>query len=1223
MTTRGTLYRCHLFSFGGPQTTGVTSRWLYEFQPFDGGNALSGDVVQLHTIVVPTAHRLSRESRIRFDILEEDFLLGGGLDDKIVSLVGSNAPPPDDGFRVEPRMTRYDVLDPGRDFREYAREYRRTHPDDFGTTILVLAEPSADQDEDEAADLPRQYHVLTWWLTEYDSEIGKSEFYFIVNIDAELDDQSEDTLDVSSDRAPGWEHTRGMWSVQTATRRLHELLAGNLFTGTVDAAAARAALDLMRELPGLMLLDVVMRLRLSGTWRRFAQAAQEADVAAFIDLELRIEPNYGYIVPGDHIEVSIRIGSLANPEVSGTFEVRDPGVDLPHLHLPVPIIGLLPVDAADTIARAYAAAEIFVSPSITLKFVQRGAAYAGHPNRLAEPANAIEHLSRWFPDPQDPTVRRRNRRGAFSAYIASTRPQDQLTINALGHYFHWLEVHGADEELFNREPYEIWELALQQASAPPPVTPLTPFLALQRSVLDRLGQVAPDEKHRLLTALDRFGRWIDQHKDDPDLVLQDAVQVWATIAARVAVEEVQEEVRREAARRAAEPPPLDWDGIGRKIDAALLIAQTRIWRLPEAQVEETVVESGGFLGFFTERHGYSYLILPSDLEKVVRDQIAHEYLRTIFDRTTSPDFLQTTAEQDFRTFRERRPELIEALVLAYEHPYVEKSEFEVELEDWQMAIEIGIGFIPIVGQIVGGIEVASGQSLFGRNLSTVERGITGAAILLPAAGKIFGTGRRLVTASQIARDYRLTAGEANAVYRAAFHVRPGSIGDTLLKKLLPEIQAGRPITDRALLRQAATLLQEMGMTERATAQALGLPVSAPLQAAELATVDELERFVVAAVGDETRALQQLRALPQEAQDALRAAVRSEPEWLRQTIQRELQGTLSRYTDVLRGRMRWHDMPDGQADALERAVGALNTERRAVLAARIPAIAAERVTEMASPSLLRSEGNLLLTELRRRRDLARAAGQTSRVTALDRRIARTQQWLNGPATLQTELDELSATVGRSTQLTDLVATLGAQPTLRRLWIQYRLLQAGRGTALTFEEYVTILGRHFRGNFGEFEVAFRLGRTHILLKAPDGLVTLPGTDLVAIPRTGGDLLLIDNKALAAAQVDEVSALTRNLPRNIGMDLNEFSRLANDADVPVHMQLAINRLTRAQTQLQPILQGLTREQIAAPAVQAQIDAVLRANRIQRVVTNAGGNVQGLSADLQAIGLDLRDLN
>jgi hypothetical protein len=293
-----------------------------------------------------------------------------------------------------------------------------------------------------------------------------------------------------------------------------------------------------------------------------------------------------------------------------------------------------------------------------------------------------------------------------------------------------------------------------------------------------------------------------------------------------------------------------------------------------------------------------------------------------------------------------------------------------------------------------------------------------------------------------------------------------------------------------------------------------------------------------------------------------------------------------------------------------------------MAGRIPAIAAERITEMASPSLLRSEGNLLLTELRRRRDLARAAGQTSRVTALERRIARTEQWLNGPATLQAELDELSATVGRSTQLTDLVATLGAQPTLRRLWIQYRLLQAGRGTALTFEEYVTILGRHFRGNFGEFEVAFRLGRTHILLKAPDGLVTLPGTDLIAIPRTGGDLLLIDNKALAAAQVDEVSALTRNLPRNIGMDLTEFSRLANDADVPVHMQLAINRLTRAQTQLQPILQGLTRE-IAMPAVQGQIDAVLRANRIQRVVTNAGGNVQGLSADLQAIGLDLRNLN
>jgi hypothetical protein len=178
-------------------------------------------------------------------------------------------------------------------------------------------------------------------------------------------------------------------------------------------------------------------------------------------------------------------------------------------------------------------------------------------------------------------------------------------------------------------------------------------------------------------------------------------------------------------------------------------------------------------------------------------------------------------------------------------------------------------------------------------------------------------------------------------------------------------------------------------------------------------------------------------------------------------------------------------------------------------------------------------------------------------------------------------------------------------------------------VTFEEYVAILQSHFRGNVGEFEVAFRLGDRFIVLKPPDTLVTAPGTDLILIPRGGGDLILIDNKALEATQLDKVDALTRNLPKNLGMDLNSFAKLAGQAGLPAEFSQAVTKLQAARVQIQPIIQGLSKEQVLARPIQQQIDAVLRQNGIRRVVTNASGNVQTLSSELQAIGIQLLNLN
>jgi hypothetical protein len=165
--------------------------------------------------------------------------------------------------------------------------------------------------------------------------------------------------------------------------------------------------------------------------------------------------------------------------------------------------------------------------------------------------------------------------------------------------------------------------------------------------------------------------------------------------------------------------------------------------------------------------------------------------------------------------------------------------------------------------------------------------------------------------------------------------------------------------------------------------------------------------------------------------------------------------------------------------------------------------------------------------------------------------------------------------------------------------------------------------FVGQFGEFEVAFRISNDWILIKVPDDMVTIPGTDLIAISRRGGPVRFIDNKAFATSEVEAVDALTRNFTRNAAADLEQLGRIAGDTNLPTHLRLAQNRIARANAAIQQRITGLTRDQIAAPNVQRDIANILQQENIERVVTNAGGQVTDISADLRAMGIDLWDLN
>jgi len=198
-------------------------------------------------------------------------------------------------------------------------------------------------------------------------------------------------------------------------------------------------------------------------------------------------------------------------------------------------------------------------------------------------------------------------------------------------------------------------------------------------------------------------------------------------------------------------------------------------------------------------------------------------------------------------------------------------------------------------------------------------------------------------------------------------------------------------------------------------------------------------------------------------------------------------------------------------------------------------------------------------------------------------------------------------------------------LGELWGKYK----SSSSESTFRYYVVevIMKRHIVGLRGEHVATFQLGEALTMLKSPDLDVTIPGTDMVGVADLTGDVWLIDNKeALNPKELGTVNALTRNLPGNIADDVAEFQQaLANQTQegrtIDPRIQDAVDRLGRASKEIRKL--NLTAEQLKSAEGQLQITKVLDRYRIRRVVTNAGGQIRGLSQGLSDIRVELENLN
>jgi hypothetical protein len=200
MATRGTLYRCHLCSFlfggDGPQTPGLDVTWTRGLQPIGGSTVMAGSLVELYGRIDDPGPRLAPDSRVRFDILEEDYLLTGGLDDRIDSLVGTNATAPEEGFRALSRQTEFVTLGSNETVGDFVDYLRRNRAPEYRDRIFLLEEPAE----------PPVFHVLAFWEARQQDD-GDSDFYFVLNIDDNVDDKTEHILTVTAEplqeSAPG------------------------------------------------------------------------------------------------------------------------------------------------------------------------------------------------------------------------------------------------------------------------------------------------------------------------------------------------------------------------------------------------------------------------------------------------------------------------------------------------------------------------------------------------------------------------------------------------------------------------------------------------------------------------------------------------------------------------------------------------------------------------------------------------------------------------------------------------------------------------------------------------------------------------------------------------------------------------------------------------------------------------------------------------------------
>jgi len=209
------------------------------------------------------------------------------------------------------------------------------------------------------------------------------------------------------------------------------------------------------------------------------------------------------------------------------------------------------------------------------------------------------------------------------------------------------------------------------------------------------------------------------------------------------------------------------------------------------------------------RQGRSYLYRENPLVPRIMRVIADELMRWFQEYPADREFcrrgwyLTWSAEAGMGLFLEERPDMVALLRVAQTLPMdTEISDVPVDRPAVVEAVELAIGLIPVVGNLVAAYEAYAGVDLFGYRLTNLERGILAATVLLPLAGRLVKAGRAIYTESRLVAMYGRDAAAWSRTIRAG-----GSSGPALraIKEAEDVIRAQRSL-DRSLAQRAADAL---------------------------------------------------------------------------------------------------------------------------------------------------------------------------------------------------------------------------------------------------------------------------------------------------------------------------------------------------------------------------------------------------------------------------------
>ena len=212
------------------------------------------------------------------------------------------------------------------------------------------------------------------------------------------------------------------------------------------------------------------------------------------------------------------------------------------------------------------------------------------------------------------------------------------------------------------------------------------------------------------------------------------------------------------------------------------------------------------------QRGRSYLYRENPLVPRIMQVIAHELMRWFEEYPVDRDFvrrgwfLSWSAEAGLGLFLQERPDIVVLLRLAQTLPLdTEVSDVPVDRPTVVEAVELAIGLIPVVGSIVAAYEAYAGVDLFGYRLTDLERGILGASVLLPIAGRVVKGGRAIYSEARLVAMYGRDAAAWSRTIRAGGQVTTRGPALRVIEEAEGTIRAQRSL-DRALAQRAATEL---------------------------------------------------------------------------------------------------------------------------------------------------------------------------------------------------------------------------------------------------------------------------------------------------------------------------------------------------------------------------------------------------------------------------------